>query len=299
MGKAILIIVLLVAIIIFLVLSNVTKKMIEVPDTISVKLAESQARAIGNYALNYGLKQIMNGNVSVASGSSYSQEYTNFYVIEDGRIDSLKFVVNGDTINILAYVFYEVNGHQVYYNCEAEFTTVTRLDITSAISSSGIISIKGSAEVNGEIAENGCPAFEDIFGAAKDDLKSNANNYYVDPANNVIPIENVTWIECITQTGFHITDNNYEGNGILVVNGDFTMTGGTFNGIIWVIGNLQVSGNPTINGAIFVESDIEIEGDSEVTLTGNCEVNFTEGAVGDAILTLPTALAFNILKWRN
>ena len=299
MGKALIIIVLLVAIIIFLVLSNVTKKMIEVPDTISVKLAESQARAIGNYAINYGLKQVMNGNVSVASGSSFSQGYTNFYILEDGRIDSLRYSADGDTISISAFVFYEVNGHQVYHDCEIDITTTTKIDITSAISSSGTISVSGSAEVNGEVVENGCPAFEDIFGATKDALKNNANNYYVDPANNVEPIENVTWVECVTQTGFHITDNNYVGNGILVVNGDFSMTGGTFNGIIWVVGNLIISGNPTINGAIFVESDIEIEGDAEVTLTGNCEVNFTEGAVGDAILTSPTALAFNILKWRN
>ena len=299
MGKALIIIVLLVAVIIFVVVSNATKKTTDIPDTISMKLAESQARAIGNYALNYGLKQIMNGSVSVTDGSSFSQGYTNFYIIEDGRIDSLIYSAYGDTISISAFVFYEVNSHQVYHDCEIEITTTTKIDITSAISSSGTITVSGSAEVDGEIVENGCPAFEDVFGTTKDALKNNANNYYVDPANNITPIENVTWVECITQTGFHITDNNYEGNGILVVNGDFTMTGGTFNGIIWVIGNLQISGNPTINGAIFVESDIEIEGDAEVTLTGNCEVNFTEGAVGDAILTLPTALAFNILKWRN
>ena len=299
MGKALIIIVLLVAVIIFLVISNVARKSVEVPDTISENLAESQAKAIGNYALNYGLKQVMNGSVSVTEGSPFSKGYTNFYIIQDGRIDSLRYTSNGDTINISAYVFYEVNGHQVYHDCETEITTTTKIDITSAISSSGTITVSGSADVNGEIAENSCPEFEDVFGTTKDALKSNANNYYVDPANNVEPIENVTWVECVTQTGFHITDNNYEGNGILIVNGDFTMTGGTFNGIIWVVGNLFVSGNPTINGAIFVESDIEIAGDSEVTLTGNCEVNFTEGAVGDAILTLPTALAFDILKWRN
>jgi len=299
MGKALIIIVLLAAVIIFFVLSNVSRKTIEVPDTISENLAESQAKAIGNYAINYGLKQVMNGNVSVVSDSSFSQGYTNFYIIEDGRIDSLRYTANGDTISISAFVFYEVNGHQVYHDCEIEITTTTKIDITSAISSSGTITVSGSADVNGEIVENGCPEFEDVFGTTKDALKNNANNYYVDPANNVTPIENVTWAECIVQTGFHITDNNYVGNGILVVNGDFTMTGGTFNGIIWVVGNLVISGNPTINGAIFVESDIEIAGDAEVTLTGNCEVNFTEGAVGDAILTLPTALSFNILKWRN
>ena len=258
MGKALLIIVLLVAVIIFVVVSNVTKKTTDVPDTISMTLAESQARAIGNYALNYGLKQVMNGSVSVTDGSSFSQGYTNFYIIEDGRIDSLRYTANGDTISISAFVFYEVNGHQVYHDCEIAITTTTKIDITSAISSSGTITVSGSAEVNGEVVENGCPEFDDVFGTTKDALKSNANNYYVDPANNITPIENVTWVECVTQTGFHITDNNYVGNGILVVNGDFAMTGGTFNGIIWVVGNLQISGNPTINGAIFVESDIEI-----------------------------------------
>lgn len=299
MGKALIIIVLLVAVIMFVVLSNVTKKTIEVPDKISVKLAESQARAIGNYALNYGLKQVMNGSISVTDGSSFSQGYTNFYIIENGRIDSLRYTAYGDTINISAFVFYEVNGHQVYHDCEIEFIKTTKIAITSAISSSGTINISGSAEVNGAIVENSCPAFEDVFGTTKNALKSNANNYYVDPANNITPIENVTWVELVSQTGFQITDNNYVGNGILIVNGNFRMTGGIFNGIIWVVGNLIVSGNPTINGAIFVESNIEIEGDAEVTLTGNCEVNFTEGAVGDAILTLPTALAFNILKWQN
>ena len=299
MGKVLLILMLLVAVIIFVVLSNITKKSTDVADTITENLAENQAKAIGNYALNYGLKQIMNGSISVTSDSSFVQDFTNFYIVEDGRIDSLIYTANGDTVGISAYVFYQVNDHQVYHDCEIAITTTTKIDITSAISSSGTITVSGSADVNGEIVENGCPAFEDIFGASKDDVKNNANNYYVDPANNATPIENVTWVDFAFETGFHITDNNYEGSGILIVNGDFTMTGGTFDGIIWVIGNLLVSGNPTINGAVFVESDIEIAGDSEVTLTGNCEVNFTEGAVGDAILTLPTALAFNILKWRN
>ncbi|NQV17390.1 MAG: hypothetical protein HQ534_02435 [Armatimonadetes bacterium] len=299
MGKVLLIIVLLVSVILFVVMSYVTKKTIEIPDTISLKLAESQAKFIGSYALNYGLKQVMNGSISVASDSSFSQEYTNFYILGDGRIDSLRYTAYDDTISISAFVFYEVNGHQVYHDCEIEITTTTKIDIATAISTSGTITISGSAEVNGDIVENFCPAFEDIFGADKDFVKSNANNYYVDPANNVTPIENVTWVEFVSQTGFHITDNNYEGSGILIVNGDFIMTGGTFNGIIWVIGNLTVSGNPTINGAIFVESDIEVEEGSEVTFQGNCEINFTEGAVDDAMLTLPTALAFKILKWQN
>ena len=297
MGKAILIIVLLVAIILFLVLTNVTKKTTEVSDTIVKKLAEDQAKAIGSYALNYGIRQVMNESVSVTDGSSFSHGYTDFYIIENGRIDSLRYTAYGDTMNISAFVFYEVRDYQVYHDCEVEFTIGVKIDITAAISASGTVNIQGSADVNGDIVENGCPAFEDIFGASKEDVKNSADNYYEDPPNNVTPIENLTWVEYVSQTEFQITDNNYVGSGILIVNGDFVITGGTFDGIIWIVGNLFVSGNPIINGAVFVESDIEIEGDA--VFTGNCELNFTEGAVGDALLTLPTALSFNILKWQN
>ncbi len=168
-------------------------------------------------------------------------------------------------------------------------------DITSAIAANGDIVVRGSAEVNGDIDDNETFYFEDVFGVSKEVMKNNATNLYTDPPNNVTPVTEITWSDLVNDGEMIISDSNWEGSGILVVNGDLRLTGGHFRGIIWVIGALWVSGEPVVDGAIFVESGAEFE----TTLTGNPTVSYDSDAVSDAFNYSPSDLPPFIVNWKE
>lgn len=169
-------------------------------------------------------------------------------------------------------------------------------DVSSAITANGDVTVKGSAEVNGDIDPNNIIFdFEDIFGVSKDVMKNKATHYYADPANNITPVDHVTWVDIDSLTGMDITTSGWSGSGILIVNGDLNITGGHFSGILWVIGTLKVSGNPVIDGALFVESGAEFE----TTLTGNPTVSFDSGAVNSAFGFIPSVTAPYITSWKE
>jgi len=159
-------------------------------------------------------------------------------------------------------------------------------DITSAITASGDVEVKGSAQVNGTIdEENGVFNFEDVFGISKEAMRNGATHLYTDPANNITPVDHVTWVDINSLAEMKITASGWSGSGILVVNGDLNITGGHFSGIIWVIGTLKVSGNPVIDGAIFVESGAEFD----TTITGSPTISFDSNAVSSVFGFIPSA----------
>lgn len=167
--------------------------------------------------------------------------------------------------------------------------------ITSAITANGDVVVRGSAEVNGDIDANYVFDFEEVFGISKETMEDSANNSYVDPPNNVTPVSNITWVDIDSLEDFRITDNTWTGNGILVVNGDAKITGGHFEGIIWIIGSLWISGDPIIDGAIFVESGTEFD----TTVTGNPIVNFDGDDVLSAFDYLPSDLLPYLVSWKE
>ena len=168
-------------------------------------------------------------------------------------------------------------------------------NITSAITASGDVEIKGSAVVNGTVREEAVFTFEQVFGISKDAMKNDATHLYTDPANNITPVDHTTWVDIKTTTEMKISDSGWSGSGILVVNGNMTITGGTFSGIIWVIGTLRVSGNPVINGAIFVESGAEVD----TTITGSPTISFDSNAVSSAFGFIPSYLAPYLVNWKE
>lgn len=167
--------------------------------------------------------------------------------------------------------------------------------ITSAITANGDVVVKGSAEVNGDIDDNYVFDFEEIFGISKETMEENAVNHYTDPENNVTPVASTTWADCESIDEMTISASAWEGNGILVVNGDLRITGGHFEGIIWVIGTLWVSGNPIIDGAIYVESGAEFD----TTITGNPIVSFDSDSISAAFDSLPSDLPPYIISWKE
>lgn len=167
--------------------------------------------------------------------------------------------------------------------------------ITSVITANGDVIIHGSVEINGNIDDNAIFDFEEIFGISKQTMESNSVNVYTDPENNVSPVNATTWVNIETSEDFRITENGWTGNGILVVNGNAKITGGHFQGVLWVIGTLWISGNPVIDGAIYVESGAEFD----TTLTGNPVVTYDADVISDAFGYLPSNLPPYIAGWKE
>ncbi|MDP6686071.1 MAG: hypothetical protein QGI05_03865 [Candidatus Omnitrophota bacterium] len=167
--------------------------------------------------------------------------------------------------------------------------------VTSAITANGDVTVRGSAEVEGDIDENFIFDFTETFGVSKETMEQNATNLYTNPANNVTPVDSLTWINVDAGDELQITESTWNGSGILIVNGDLKITGGNFSGVLWVIGTLSVSGNPDIDGAIYVESGAEIE----TSVTGNPEIEFDDEAVSDAFDFIPSDLPPQLISWKE
>lgn len=163
-----------------------------------------------------------------------------------------------------------------------------------AIRTTADLVIRGSVEINGPTEEYASLNFADLFEHSKDDMRSYATHLYTDPPVDVTPVDVITWIDLSPGEEFRISSDTWQGSGILVVAGDAQITGGTFNGIIYVIGKLRMSGNPTINGTVLAESETEID----TVLTGNVTINYNRDEIVNALSPLQF-IAPVIVSWRE
>ncbi len=166
---------------------------------------------------------------------------------------------------------------------------VVTTEVTTAIMVSGDLSVLGAAvDINGVVAPNTPPYFEDIFGVTKEEMQDYATYEYTNPPNNETPVEQITWVN--EDGEFQITEDVWVGNGIMVIDGDLRITGGRFNGIIWVIGELYIGGNAEINGSIFVEGEVT----EDTTIAGTAKIFFDQSAIDGAFSNLN-----NVLLWEE
>lgn len=158
--------------------------------------------------------------------------------------------------------------------------------------------IGSSVDINPETsqAEESSFSFTDLFGYTKEALKANATHLYINPSANVSPCDNITWIQVPSGTEFSISSSTWQGSGVLIIEGNANITGGTFNGIIYVIGRLRMSGNPVITGTVVAESDAELVEDTRVS--GNVTLNYNLGVIATALTPL-SLLSPEIVSWRE
>jgi cytoskeletal protein CcmA (bactofilin family) len=166
--------------------------------------------------------------------------------------------------------------------------------VTNAIETNGDLVVKGNATINGDVQEYASLSFEDIFGLTKEEVKSQATNTYIDPPNNTTPVDNITWVDLNVSPDFQITQTGWDGSGILVVDSDLKITGGTFDGVLWVIGKLTISGNPVITGAVFVESSPEVD----TTVSGTATITFNSSTVSESF-SLLSRYYIKTISWQE
>jgi hypothetical protein len=178
-------------------------------------------------------------------------------------------------------------------------------DFTAAIESEGELRIRGNPSITGLTLENSDFSFEGKFNLTPEEVRRLAiheGTYYENPGR---PIPNfgtidpdapqITWVK-ITDPRQKLTipRTGWEGSGILVVEGETEIEGGEFNGVIWVIGELKISGNPQITGTVLAESGTEV-----TDVTGTPELTYSLDEVDDALDLLRTHARRTIISWRE
>jgi hypothetical protein len=158
--------------------------------------------------------------------------------------------------------------------------------------------VKGNVDFTG--------LFEIIFGGlTREQVKAQADYIYLDPDNNVLPVEGITWIDMPPGEELVISDNDWYGEGILIIHsigdpgdplGELKFTGGEFRGILWVDGAMKwpVAGNARLFGTMFVEC-----GDTENTgFLGNCQITYSGADINNAFGQFgPTIISGTWQEW--
>lgn len=180
-----------------------------------------------------------------------------------------------------------------------------------AIDTTGEIKIGGSADIHppNSSHQGSTLDFEEVFGMTQDQVKALAQqaqangtgHFYTNPPTNQQPVNGITWVE-LTGSNKYSISSNWSASGLLIVNGNgmnlaLEISGDwTFTGMIWVIGKIKISGNPQITGAIFAESMAGIESD----VTGNPTIGFDSAAVSSAFSLLGGGSGgITVLSWRE
>ena len=194
---------------------------------------------------------------------------------------------------------------------------IANYDILDAITTTGTINDScvpaGSAQINGNCVQGAQFTFESVFnGLSKQDIKNLATLYDNFDLRNIPKsntINSVTGVTFVTFQGnkkesLHVPTNS-SGSGFLIIDASgntntvtFDVTGGVFNGIIWLIGNnVSMTGNPNINGAIFIDAS-----NQDTKLGGTATVTFSSTAVAGAISDIGSTLTSKkptIVSWRE
>lgn len=295
MGKVLLISVLLFTVIITTLVVSINSRKEEAPEVVSQSLAHINAKSLSNEALKYGINQISNGNVPLTQ-TEYLQTFTNFDVI-DGTIDSIKYEMNAtaDTITIISYVSSSFSGRRKLFASTAQLH-VDQGSSLGAFNCSKEVTLKGNAEIVGDLNENMTMDFVATFGYTMAEMKAMADHYYKNPSTSISPITGITYVELTGNKSLHMS-GNWTGDGILIVDGNFKDTGkADFDGVIWVEGgSFQMTGQSDVEGAIFVDTT------DTVKLSGNSYVEYNETIVSN-LITIPSGSSSNaieILSWDN
>jgi len=294
MSRSIFIITLLLIIVVstFIFVSNEREK---VPAIVTDDVAEIQARSLSNYAIQYGMKQILEGNVVFSDSIHGSISGFSSLNIMDGTIDSLLYTHMQDgSIRIDSWVSYGVLESQKNHHGYAKIAFSTgegnQADITAAIVTGGFITIKAKAVINGIVIQDSVFNFEETFGLTEQEIKDECisrGSYIELPANNEPMPDSLTWMNNDLRIQSH-----WSGSGILIVNGDVRATAQIdFDGILVVFGELTVGAFSNITGAVYVIND--------VLLGAHALISFDADIVQDALDALPIDISFKIIEWNE
>ena len=139
--------------------------------------------------------------------------------------------------------------------------------------------------------------FENLFGISKGEMKAisqEQGSYLTGDFGNTINGSGVTWVD-VDPPGSLLNIQHLQGSGIVVINGNFKVDGvptDGFNGILYIIGQLETLGNSSVYGTVFVESSAAIGAD----LSGSSLISYNSANISNALLNVA---AKSIVSWRE
>ncbi|MBN2461817.1 MAG: hypothetical protein JXB60_09440, partial [Candidatus Cloacimonetes bacterium] len=178
MGKITVLMVLLIAVLLPFILTSGYSRSQQLPEAIKEEIVHNEVRNLGNYALTYAINRISTYEVDINPGVQ-TETFNNFNVL-NGTINQITYDVTADqdTIRIQADITCQIDQNLVNHTSRAEVSYspffCTPQGVDNAITSTGLIEIKGSAEVDGNIEEQAILDFEEIFGYTKGQIRNGA-----------------------------------------------------------------------------------------------------------------------------
>ncbi|NQV17391.1 MAG: hypothetical protein HQ534_02440 [Armatimonadetes bacterium] len=296
MGRILIILVVFLAVVIAAIVITVQNKTVEVPELLTEFLHSNLAA----YALNYGIKQVANENITGDSTQILNLEVP----AVGGRIDTLTYIYNAtnDTISILAFISWLKDGTRII----PDYASETRIVISTtpatynfgdnALTTAGPVRFTGDSSVNPSYRENFSFTFEDIFETIAEAAKNYAisdGNYYegtniTDPGHGSYTVDSFTWME----GNYHPTSWNIS-SGILIVNGDLHCSAHVnFTGLIYVMGEFFPSAQTNITGAVFVEDP------AQTHLSGHASITYDQDVL-DSLNGPPPTFGITVFYWRE
>ncbi len=181
----------------------------------------------------------------------------------------------------LSSVRWRVNSTGSVASVFREITVLYGPRVMNTLQTTGTVDIGGHADVDDPIQEFASLSFAEIFGMSMDAMSGIAEYHYdASTFNKDSEVEGITFVDLKANEKINI-NANFEGNGLLVVRstdntpGTVQIEGGDFNGVLWVDGILRmITGNPVINGAIFVDC-----GSEQTKIRGNADINMSEAEI--------------------
>ena len=303
MNKNGLVLILVLAIILILVTISAVFINVTVREVNMVRQGNDSTRAF--YLAEAGIERAL---TELSQNQAYTGE-TNVSLGEGVYDVSVSPGTAPDTYDIIAtgYVPDKTSTGRAERSVSATVAASASIDVSSALSTGGAVSVSGNADIDGgdvagitgegSIVVQGdadvdgdpptayglFPTFEEIFGATEDEIKAMAT-IYTDPKPNVPdPADNITWIEGSAS----FTKSGWSGEGILVVTGSLTLTGGDFSGIIYCKGAIQIAGNVDIEGAIFAVGSVSV--------TGSADIEYDSEVIGNLNQVYP----YTVTSWNE
>lgn len=165
------------------------------------------------------------------------------------------------------------------------------------------IDMRGSVEINGSTSQWDF-SFEQVFKKNTTDMMASCTVYHP-VQNSVSPANGRAWIDLssgLSGNSLSITSAGWTGGGLMIIDAasqpglNIHIEGGTFSGIIWVIGdNIQITGNGAYSGAVFLDN----EGSNKVTvLGGTANFAFDQHAI-DQVFAYNNISAFSVVDWQE
>jgi len=220
------------------------------------------------------------------------------YQFSDGTFSTVRWNINSFGY-IPSKALYDSGGQCVRKKIYVEYGP----GIASAVNHKGGLDKGGSYTIQGGERQWDFH-FEDIFNIGANEMKASAianGTYYYDPKNNVSPITGISWVDVIQGGQLGITCDNWTGSGVLVINAEgvsnvnLHFEGGTFTGILWVIGDdVQITGNMGVSGTVFLDN-----GTSVSKLKGNTAIAFDKESIDSAFKDNNIEPNYNIVAWKE